>query len=176
MKKVTSKILIMAGLVILLAGFLIYYVTSFNLLNSEVQSLQANLSYANLSLNQTQYELTQVSLDLAKEKAKAVSTNVSKLRNFSSVEELESFLAEDTTNEHQYIENEFDCDDFARTLQKNALEKGYLMNCQFMFQHMFNMVIIDNEIYYIEPITDEITFMNYMDDKSINLVARINHL
>ena len=104
--------------------------------------------------------LNQANNELAQEKARIVACY--ELRNFSSLDELEWFLTEDKTDEHEYIRNVFDCSDFALMLQKNALEQGYLMNCQMLFtEHMMNMAIAGDAVYYIEPTTDEILFVNY---------------
>ncbi len=162
-----NKVLI--GVVIALTLLLTYEVGKAELLNAKLQDLVVSVEETKSALSQTKLALSHTNLALveAKETISQERTEIlapRELRNFSSIEELELFLAEDNTNEHEYIRNEFDCDDFALMLQRNALEKGYIMNCQTLFTaHVLNMVIIDNEIYYIEPMTDEIIFLTHVD-------------
>jgi hypothetical protein len=122
--------------------------------------LQQSYSELQEESSQVNSRLSQANDELAQEKARIVVCN--DLRNFSSLDELEWFLTEDKTDEHEYIRDVFDCSDFALMLQKNALEQGYLMNCQMLFtEHMMNMAIAGDAVYYIEPTTDEILFVNY---------------
>lgn len=46
-----------------------------------------------------------------------------------------------------------DCDDYAERVQWMALQQGYSISCHLSpdKRHMFNMVIIGNDIYYFEP-------------------------
>jgi len=155
-----NKVLI--GLVTVLILLLTYEVGKTELLTGKLQDLIVNLEQTKSALSHTNLALAEANATLSQE-----GTNIrtpKELRNFSSVEELELFLAEDKTNEQEYINSDFDCDDFALMLQRNALEKGYIMNCQTLFTtHVLNMVIIDNEIYYVEPMTDEIIFLTHVD-------------
>jgi len=91
---------------------------------------------------------------------------------FSSKEELEKWLAEDDTEKNIYFfvradgtevsSDEYDCDDYALDLQKRALKDGYLMSASVVEKgdqlHMINLVTIGNDVYYIEPQTDEVWF------------------
>ncbi|MFC1969784.1 hypothetical protein ACFLVV_01025 [Chloroflexota bacterium] len=155
-----NKVLI--GLVIVLILLLTYEVGKTELLTARLQDSTINLEETELALSHTNLALVEATDTLSQERTKILTPR--ELRNFASIEELELFLAEDNTNEHEYISSEFDCDDFALTLQHNALEKGYIMNCQTLFTaHVLNMVIIDNEIYYVEPMTDEIVFLTHAD-------------
>ena len=153
---------VLLGLVIVLIFLLTYEVGRTELLTTKLQDLTINLEETKLALSHTNLALVEAKETISQERTKILTPR--ELRNFSSIEELELFLAEDNTNEHEYIRSEFDCDDFALMLQRNALEKGYIMNCQTLFTaHVLNMVIIDNEIYYIEPMTDEIIFLTHVD-------------
>jgi len=155
-----NKVLI--GLVIVLILLLTYEVGKTELLTAKLRDSIIKLEETKLALSHTNFALIEAKDTLSQERTEILAPR--ELRNFSSVEELELFLAEDNTNEHEYIRSDFDCDDFALMLQHNALEKGYIMNCQTLFTaHVLNMVIIDNEIYYIEPMTDEITFLTHAD-------------
>lgn len=162
-----NKVLI--GLVIVLIILLICEVGKTESLTTKLHDLTFNLeetkstlSYTNLALSHINLALMEANETISQERTEILAPR--ELRNFSSIEELELFLAEDNTNEYEYISNEFDCDDFALMLQRNALEKGYIINCQTLFTaHVLNMVIINNEIYYIEPMTDEIIFLTHVD-------------
>jgi len=97
-------------------------------------------------------------------------------REFQSLDELKSWLAEDNTNaihlisgeyawEGTWVDPDYDCDDYATTLMRNALEDGYLVSTQISVftQHMLNSTIIGNRIYFIEPQTDEVWLSGYRD-------------
>ena len=153
---------LLLGLVIVLVLLLTHEIGKTELLTAKLHHLTINLQETKSALSHTNLALADVNDTLSQERTKILAPK--ELRNFSSIEELELFLAEDKTNEQEYIDSEFDCDDFALMLQHNALEKGYIMNCQTLFTaHVLNMVIIENEIYYIEPMTDEIIFLTHAD-------------
>jgi len=76
--------------------------------------------------------------------------------------------------------NVFDCDDYARKFQDKALQDGYIVSFQViryaeynsLFKekkipvgaiHAVNSVIIGNEVYYIEPQTNEIVLVANID-------------
>ena len=96
---------------------------------------------------------------------------------FSSKEELEKWLAEDDTEGNVYFfvradgtevsSAKYDCDDYAVDLQKRALKDGYLMSASVVEKedqlHMINLVTIGNDVYYIEPQTDEVWFYSHLD-------------
>ena len=46
---------------------------------------------------------------------------------FKNQTELKNFLANDTTNSHNYISERFDCDDYTQALINNASAEGYLL-------------------------------------------------
>lgn len=109
------------------------------------------------------------------------------LRYFKELDELERWLenTEIPGNEpasreaDQYITN-YDCDDYALMLQEKALQDGYMMSFEIihsgeyrdLFQrgqipddtiHAVNLVIIGNEVYYIEPVNHEIVLVACLD-------------
>ena len=111
------------------------------------------------------------------------------LRDFQDLEELEQWLgnievrdiAEGVTAKevNQGIKS-FDCDDYALKLQEKALREGYIMSFEIIYPseynnlfkqgqipagtiHAINLVIIGNEVYYIEPKTREIVFVAHLD-------------
>jgi hypothetical protein len=97
------------------------------------------------------------------------------LREFTSVGKLTDWV-----NEHQLqISGDVDCDDYAMRLQQQAYEDGYMVSVQLIFNgylddvrvsdvmgaHMGNLVIIGNNIYWIEPQQAhvKIVFITYLD-------------
>jgi len=98
-------------------------------------------------------------------------------QEFASLEELKTWLAEDDTNEYVYLfagkdgiarqSDEYDCDDYALQLQRRAAASGYLMSVTIVKEqgkpHMINLVCIGNDIYYIEPQTDEVWLYCHRD-------------
>jgi len=92
------------------------------------------------------------------------------MRNFDTLKELELFLMADKTNEAKFIEDIYDCDDFAITLQENAAKKGYRISLQVDINsyevHMYNTAIVEApkaRVILIEPQTDEIIEGPYLD-------------
>jgi hypothetical protein len=91
-------------------------------------------------------------------------------RQFKSLSELQSWLAEDDTDSYAYIPVEFDCEDFAMMLQRNSLNDGYIISVELVdtnwdgyIDHAMNTAIIGNSIYLIEPQTDGVWFYCYCD-------------
>ena len=99
------------------------------------------------------------------------------LREFVSLQELTCWLEQDDTDSTLHFigtvdfttnpGSNYDCDDFAYRLQKNALADGYLMSTEIIIkrgtQHMINSANIGNNIYFIEPQTDEVWFETHRD-------------
>ena len=105
------------------------------------------------------------------------------LRNFSNLEELKQWLEDKkniTTVRFQSPDTIVDCDDYALELQHKALADGYIMSFEVIGEseynalfttplppsqslHAINLVIIDNDVYYIEPQTDEVVFVAQLD-------------
>ena len=98
-------------------------------------------------------------------------------REFVSLQKLVDWLEQDDTDSTLYLTgtvdfsaslgSNYDCDDFAYRLQKSALAEGYLMSTEIIVkkgkQHMINSTSIGNNIYFIEPQTDEVWFETYRD-------------
>jgi len=98
-------------------------------------------------------------------------------REFASLEELKKWLADKSATKSVFIfvtpegtqvsSNKYDCDDYALELQKRALEDGFLMSATIIEKgdqlHMINLAVIGNDVYYIEPQTDEVWFYAYRD-------------
>jgi hypothetical protein len=105
------------------------------------------------------------------------------LRNFFNLDELRKWLDTQQCLMSYYLyttHTDQDCDDYANELQRKALEDGYLMSFQIidaekyngLFDvhpipvntlHAINLVLIDNNAYYIEPQTGEIRLAAYLD-------------
>jgi len=58
-----------------------------------------------------------------------------------------------------------ECDDYAVALQESAAWSGYYVSVQFDVaeEHALNTAVIGNDIYYIEPQTDEVWFLGQRD-------------
>ena len=99
------------------------------------------------------------------------------LREFASLEELQSWLAEDDTDEYVFLwagedgalqtSDKYDGDDYALQLQRRAIESGFLISATIIEKqgkpHMINLASVGNDIYYIEPQTDEVWFHSHKD-------------
>ena len=87
---------------------------------------------------------------------------------FESLEELKAWLAADDTDSTLYIfgyncVSNYDCDDYAVALVRNALLDGYSVSLQIEGNHMLNSTTIGNKIYFIEPQTDKVWFWGNRD-------------
>ena len=96
---------------------------------------------------------------------------------FSSKEDLKKWLAEDDGEKSVYFfvradgtegsSDKYDCDDYALELQQRANKDGFLMSVTIIEKqdqlHMINLVTISNDVYYIEPQTDEVWFYCNLD-------------
>lgn len=99
------------------------------------------------------------------------------LREFESVEALRNWLQDNDGNDTRYLwvdssgvdlyDVEYDCDDYALTLQKQASLDGYLVSVTVIDtpegKHMLNLAVIDGCIYHIEPQTDEVWLLSSLD-------------
>jgi len=85
------------------------------------------------------------------------------LRNFETVNELKDFLSRTNVDETTIIMNDpkekADCDDYALLLIKYAHREGYALHFQIdkigHRGHALCCALIGNEVYFIEPSTDE---------------------
>jgi len=89
-------------------------------------------------------------------------------KEFKSLDELKAWLAQDDTDNTLYIFGDgclanYDCDDYAVALERNALRDGYSVSLQIGHKHMLNSTIIGDKIYFIEPQSDEVWFWEYRD-------------
>jgi len=92
------------------------------------------------------------------------------LKPFPNVAILEVFLNGDQTDKNKFIEDTFDCDDFAYMLIENANKKGYLMYPYLDTEkkHMSCIAPVDDFLhgvsyYSIEPQTDIKKWIGYKD-------------
>lgn len=111
-----------------------------------------------------------------------------KLRYFKGTDELEKFLEESDADYRVYIKaskdgiidfRKYDCEDYAIALRNQAHAKGFHMSIQVVWHyrrpdtgelvmryqegHALNSTIIGNEMYFIEPQTDEYWLASYLD-------------
>lgn len=79
-------------------------------------------------------------------------------KHFGSLEELETWLAKDDTDQMQYSGDEFNCIDFALMLQECALADGYILSTEILpvAAHWVNVAVIGDRIYVIEPQDDRV--------------------
>lgn len=101
------------------------------------------------------------------------------VREFESLEELTQFLEIDDTDSQIIlypirgsgggISSKGICDYYALQLQGRALEAGYLMSTEIIRKHdephMINSAVIGNEVYFIEPQTDEAWLWGCREDR-----------
>jgi hypothetical protein len=89
-------------------------------------------------------------------------------REFASFDELKAWLAQDNTDKTIYIFgngclSNYNSDDYALALARNALRDGYLVSLQVEDGHVLNSTIIGDKIYFIEPQSDEAWLGGYRD-------------
>ena len=123
------------------------------ILQSEKDALVADLASAEGELQGVQDELAHLK-------------DIYPPKNFPSLKALKDWLAQDDTDSHEYIEGEFDCDDFALMLQQHAFEDGYKIDMQYSDNddlHAMNSTIIGNYFYFIEPQSDRVTRVGRVD-------------
>jgi hypothetical protein len=130
--------------------------------NEQVKLSGQQVEQANVSIGQLEQELAESEESLAYWWGRANP------RQFESLAELRAWLAEDDSDSTLYIFGSgclgcYDCDDYATALVYNALCDGYAISTQIEGKHMLNSTIIGNDIYYIEPQTDEVWFWGHRD-------------
>jgi len=96
---------------------------------------------------------------------------------------LQDFLEEDDTNEYQYVENRFECTDFANRFVSNFLKKGYYSCVSYiLFSDSAHAIVAVNTsdygVVYVEPQEDKIIYDlrvgdNYCEKLGWDCYARI---
>ena len=131
---------------------------------TDLLTYSAEVSRLNSELNQQDIEAKRLGAELttAMEEADYWEGKAHQ-RQFTSVEELEAWLAGNDIDKREYFEFTYDCDDFAQDLMIAALEDGYLVSTELWSCHMLNSTIIGNDIYTIEPMTDGVQFVGKLD-------------
>ena len=185
--KITTVAKILIGIVALSLVFCIG--AHFGQTTSELQttintniniSISPHVECRLVETNTVQYVEKSVTVVEYVERVKSVPVE---LRNFSELEELKQWL-EDKKNvatvRFQSPNGTVDCDDYALEMQQKALADGYLISLEVIgpseyngiFKnselppntlHAINLVIIDNDAYYIEPQTGEVVFVAHLD-------------
>jgi len=103
-------------------------------------------------------------------------TIYSELRDFDNVTEMKLWLEKDDIDSFVYVLEIFDCDDFACGLQANAENDGYRISVivanipSYTYKgdvesgyHAFNLAVIGNYFYGIEPQTDAYWIIGKLD-------------
>ncbi len=98
---------------------------------------------------------------------KLTSGEIGYLHPFRNLAELKQFLSADQTDKHDYG-RDFDCDDFAFLLSKNAISKGYQIFPFAEGSHLKNVAHVylgkdATAVYTVEPQTDEISLWGRVD-------------
>lgn len=83
-------------------------------------------------------------------------------REFGSLRELEDWLRDDPTSGRHYSSS-YDCDDFAIDLTLAAIRDGYWIGLYSEDDHVMNFTIIGNNVYSIEPQTDQVELWGFVD-------------
>jgi len=137
--------------------------------NEQVKLGNQQIEQANTDIGQLNADIGQLEQELAEsEESLAFWWGRSNPREFVSLAELNAWLAEDDSDTTLYIFgagciSKYDCDDYAAALVYNALYDGYSVSTQIVGNHMLNSTIIGNNIYYIEPQTDEVWLWGHRD-------------
>ena len=89
------------------------------------------------------------------------------LKHFINHQELYWWVFTSYEDDTPYVENEYDCEDFAMEFQRQALEDGYIVSVSYNenYTHAFNTAIIpsENRVYRIEPRAKYITVVCGLD-------------
>lgn len=92
-----------------------------------------------------------------------VAGQTDRLNEFSSVQDLEQWLANNLISEREWIFPYYDCDDFAMDLTLAALADGYWIGLGSSETHLFNFTIIGNDVYKIEASQDRVEAWGAID-------------
>ena len=138
------------------------YASSLEEANRQVEIANEQVILANVTIEKLEQKLAE------SEKFGAYWWERAHPKEFKSVDELKAWLAQDNTDDTLYIFGagciaNYDCDDYAVALERNALLDGFSVSLQIERNHMLNSTIIDNKIYLIEPQSDEVWFWEYRD-------------
>lgn len=102
--------------------------------------------------------------------ARVVTENVTiDTRDFESAEELLAWLESDNLDSLTQVRGIFECEEFADALKRRAKEAGFTIDRQYYSSgtklpmsdrvlkkaHVMNSTVIDNDVWLIEPMTDE---------------------
>ena len=117
--------------------------------NMEITDLKEQVSNRNIELQALIQELERI------------QQRPEQPRYFTSLEEFETWLAQDNTDKRHYFADDFNCLDFALMLQERALRDGYIISLESppIANHWLNSVYINGSIYLVEPQRDEIVLV-----------------
>jgi hypothetical protein len=96
-------------------------------------------------------------------------------RDWESISEFMGWL--ENLQSRTLVYPDADCDDFAMNVQRAALKDGYMVSCQLVVDgmlwdrhvsdtrggHFGNLVVIKNDVYYLEPQNDSLIWLSYVD-------------
>lgn len=162
-----TRVFILIGLIILIWGFCFgsawqrekqieYY-------EKRIETLESQVVTKTETITETEYITRTITvLKEVPVEVPVIERELIQLDYFETLEELEAWLAQDNTDKLMPSHPDFDCDDFAYALQRHAARDGYFISTEIIRQkgrnHMINSALISDEIYFIEPATDEVWF------------------
>jgi len=129
-----------------------------------------NRLYTQQQMMATQSEIIAIQEDvISMLEQEVIDVTCPDLYYFSTEKELVYFLAQDKTNENEFVETTYDCDDFSFDLVNNAKTKGYIIHPEVLIEqgHMICWTLVGNKVYLIEPQTDEYIAISNLD-KEVN--------
>jgi len=131
-------------------------------LQSELMETKAELVVAENRITALQSYLAIRGSELLSKKQELEKTQqelqAARPRHFNSLEELKTWLARDDTDQMVYAKDEFNCINFALTLEDRALADGYILSTEVLpvAAHWVNIAVIGDRIYLIEPQDDSV--------------------
>lgn len=127
----------------------------------EVSSLETTLENMESELSAAEEELLNINTELQDTRLmlSAMQTDRLNLHN-PTLDEVTSFLAEDTTDSNEYIKDAYVCSHFARDVNNNAQSQG--IRCAFVdirYPESAHAIVafdtVDEGVVYFDAVTDE---------------------
>jgi len=131
-------------------------------LQSELMETKAELVAVENSVSTLEDQLSIRDSDLLSKKQELEKTQqelqAARPRHFNSLEELKTWLVRDDTDQMVYARDEFNCINFALTLEERALADGYILSTEILpvAAHWVNIAVIGDRMYLIEPQDDRV--------------------
>lgn len=117
-------------------------IQNYTALLEDYDSLSENLSLAHEQIEYLNNTIEQLETQISKLK------NSSNLTYFKNLSELNDWLAQDNTSDYTWVEESFDCDDFAEALMISAFKSGYKIETTNVYYTQNLTYIYANGTYY----------------------------